>query len=164
MGGSLPSMLENSYSLMWREKRVIYEGESVIAHSFIKYKLELGDIMCGVCFSVLKWPLNKYSFILMIHICLYLVYWKYYLERLVQGTEVLRKTARSPNGHWIITVGALLNESLFTQVSQDSWKYTKLSQVHFLKISWDQIPNSISYINVPFQVNFPGVSAVFQEV
>lgn len=51
-------MLENSYSLKWRE-RAIYEGESIKAHSFMKCELEFRDMCGGFCFNVLKWVLKS---------------------------------------------------------------------------------------------------------
>lgn len=70
----LSSVLENSYSLSRREKRVLYERETVKVHSFIKRELEFRVMFGGFCFSILKCVLKKDSFILTIRICLYLGY------------------------------------------------------------------------------------------
>lgn len=63
---------------------------------------------------------------------------------------------RSPSGHWIIILDTLLNESYLCEFHKIVKKYTELSQVHFFEVSWDDIPNSISYVNGPFKANFPG--------
>lgn len=89
----------------------------------------------------MKCVLSKYSFILMIYICLHLMYWKDYWEHLVQGTETFKKewVVQEDGGNYI---RYFVEWVLLTWVSQDSQKHTKSYHMCFLKASGDQIPTA----------------------
>ena len=103
--------------------------------------------------SVLKYILNKYSFIIIIDICLYLVCWKDYSEHLVEETEVFRKTVRSPSGHWIIMLCTSLNEPY-------------LCEFHKMVKSTQSLPKCIfsRFLEIIVQAAFPTLIALFKPI
>lgn len=78
---------------------------------------------------------------------------------MVQGNEAVRNTVRSPSGRWIIILGASLSVSSLCEFCNIVKSTQSLPKCIFSRFFWDQIPNSISYINVTFSSQFSRCSS-----